>query len=497
MFRRACLTAAVALPLAASAALAASGGWPQVWDRLDSWDGASKVVVASDYGNPYAVPAFQKLVNGLLDRGFTVLQSEDPDGLPDDAGLHAELRKTGSGPVLAITRRSNGAIVALAPVKGKPQPGAGQGASASGGQQTSAKGTQATTGTGQATTTRSGGTQSTRQAAMRPRRLDVQGHPRRLAITSAPGETLSLALLYRNRLEVADLEQGQLVKRTSHRPGTGTGRALHVGAGDVNDDGATEIAATWGHDFSPEKGTVTRVHSRIFQERGLNPVGGDYRGFLRVVDSGLYGQRRTETETFAGSVERLRLSGGEVSREASDGAFAGADIFDATPVDDSTVALWTGPGRMQLGRRGSGSAVSASAAVGLGEMAHPWLLTMRDEPKVITGPEADYGTEYDKRVVLPRRVRVAENGDIYTIERKRSPGLMGLTGSRGKDRVVRLAAKQRGLRQAGGFPPLDWFVLDFDLVELERGGPAAVVLANQARDGSGDAAIFLMGFPES
>lgn len=484
MFRRACLTAAVALPLTASAALAQAGGWDRVWERLESWDGADQVVVAAQYENPYAVPAFQQLVNGLLDRGFTVLQSQEPENLPEDAGLHAELRETDSGPVVAVTRRSNGAIVALAPVSGGARTASGDA-----GQQA--------TGEQRTTRERDADTTGVTQPARKPRRLDVDGHPRRVAVTSEPGERLSLALLYRNRVTVAALERGQFVRRASYEPESGTGAGLYVGTGDVNGDGRNEVAATWGQTMSLNKGKRTRVDSRVLGARGLDPVGGRYGGFLRIVDESLYGQQREDTETFAGPVERLRLDGGSLTREAARGVFSNADIYQATPISDGTAVVWTAPGRLQLSAAGSGAAVSASPALGLGEMQYPQVLTLREDPEIISGPEADYGTDYDTTVPLQRRVREGPGGGIYTIERKRSPGVIGLTSDRGKDRVVRLSAKQRGLREAGGFSRIDWFILDFDLIELQQGEPAAVVLANRSADGSSDAAIFLMGFPES
>lgn len=502
MLRRTCLFTVAAVLIASSPVLAQDGAWSRLWERLSDWDGAGQVVVTTDYGDPYGERAYRRLINGLLDREFTVMQSREPGTLSGGQGLRADLRKTENGPVVAITQIKNGAIVALQPIGESAQSRTPARESRDTAEQSQVKPEAVTpktetsnTGTSESRT-RSSAQSGVQVDPRQPRRIDIDGRPKRLAVVSDANERLEMALLYNDRLDVVELDRGQLIDRGTHEAEARSGNALYVGVGDIDDNGDKEIAAVWGQDVSLNDATITRVSGRVLSADTAAPKVGPTDLYLRIVGNRLYSQARTDTNPFAGPVRRLTLRNGTLRAAEPSSAYADLDLYTATPIEDGTLAAWTGRGRLGLIAAGD-RRTSGSAAVGLGVMSQPELMIRREKPQNLTGPEAGYGRIYDKAVPLPRRVIAGADGALYTIERSRSGGFAGLTGSTGRDQVVQLSMTRDGLRQTGSFGKLDWFILDFDLVDLGNGRQGAVVLANQAADGSRDAAVFLMGFPQS
>lgn len=479
---------AAVLGFLAAAALAAEGaGWDRIWTRLSAWDGGRVVTVQTDLPDPYASAVYRELVNGLLDRGFTVIQ-----GVPDAApprGLLAEVRDTAAGPVVAVTARRDQALLVLeplgAPARQMTAPAADEGAGS--GQRLGARQVPAPT------------PLPAPRGTAPQQRLDLQSRPHRLAAFTRPGGGTDFLLLHDDRLELARLEGGRLVVRDSVPAGAASTRALYVGAANLDDDPAQEVVVVWGQDRDiVKRGTYTKLLSRVYEADGglLQAKSGNLERYLRTVGGVAFAQGRSVHAPFQGNVARLvRLGGGHRPRDA-DWSWGRRWLYDATPLADGRAVAWVDARHLDIVTEAGTAGRLREASTDLGEITHPKVFSRLKEPQSLTGPESGYGLKWTAEVALPRRVVLGRDGAVYTIDRDRSAGVLGLLGGRGQDRVVRLLPAAHGLRREEPFPGVDAFVLDFALIE--QGGTTSVaLLANGRPDGSGAAALVLQGFPGS
>ena len=95
---------------AGSIALAAS--WPQLEQRLESWDGMKEVLLPHGI-DPIDDPVFAPVVQMLLEKGFAV---QVDAGADTTRGLVLRQRRTSTGAKLMLSRARDGALLALADV---------------------------------------------------------------------------------------------------------------------------------------------------------------------------------------------------------------------------------------------------------------------------------------------------------------------------------------------------------------------------------------------
>lgn len=465
---------AVMAPVLLFAAVAQASGWDRLWQQLAHWEGAPSVELSTDLTDPYASAAYRQLVNGLVERGFTVhpagtAQAEAP-------GLRAELRRTDGEIVIAVSRTRDGALLLVDTLNAGPavaeDPVAAQPAFPARNR------TAAPTPAGEA------------------QRLSIDGHPARLA--ALPGESgsgLELVLLYDDRLEWVTLDENGLMPRAGYEVGAAGADGLYVGAGELDGDPATEVAVVWGENKRVlTQGWNTRLAGQLLElEAGqIRPEGPPLRGYLRLLGDAALAQGRGKHAAFDGPVRRLeRDASGRFVAAGAAPQWQGRWLYSVTPLPGGRTAVWSEPGRLAV----HASADPASAVLGeadeLGETGFPTVTVRLRNPTMEFGPQPGQREE-QRAVALPPRVTVGRDGAIYIIQRARAELLSGLVPATGADRVVRLEPTAGGLRREAAHEPVEAFILDFALIE-GRGGQGLVLLLNDKADGSGEASLATFG----
>ncbi|MCA1796636.1 MAG: hypothetical protein LC645_03675, partial [Geobacteraceae bacterium] len=92
--------------------VAVAGNWPQLENRLATWEGAKEVQLPAGV-NPLEDPIFAPVVELLLRKGFAV-QTKGENVAPD--GLILKQHQGDGGVRLVLTRARDGALLALEPL---------------------------------------------------------------------------------------------------------------------------------------------------------------------------------------------------------------------------------------------------------------------------------------------------------------------------------------------------------------------------------------------
>jgi len=124
----------------------------------------------------------------------------------------------------------------------------------------------------------------------------------------------------------------------------------------------------------------------------------------------------------------------------------------------------------------------------LGDFEGPGVAVRLKDPEYRTGFDDMVAEEF---FFLPRRMTRGMGGKTYTIDRgRRMPELALLGSPSGRDSVVRLSWNGRSLDLERPFPGVDYFILDFALLERSVDS-AAILLLNDKPDGSGKAWLLI------
>jgi len=459
-------------------AVAQAADWDRLWRQLADWEGAPSVELSTDLSEPYASAAYRALVNGLVERGFTVHPAGTAEA--ETPALRVELRQTGGGMVVAVSRTRDGALLLVETLNGDP-----------------------------ATAENPGATRSTSPApdrttaplpAREARRLPIDGHPVRLAaLPGRPGGALELVLLYDERLAWVTLDGNMLRPRAEYPVDRAGTNALYVGAGELDGDAAAEVAVVWGENRRiPTRGWNTRLDGRLLELDGgrIQPESPALQSYLRLLGDTALTQQRGRYTVFDGPVRALeRDDGGRFVVDDAAPHWQGRWLYRVTPLPDGSRAVWSEPGRLSV-HAGPDSAGTVLGEVdGLGETGYPTVSVELRNPTMDLGPQTGQRKE-QRLVALPPRVAVGRDGAIYTIQRDRSQPLRGLVGPTGADRVVRLQLTDRGLSREAAHEPVEAFILDFALIEGEQ-GQGLVLLLNEEADGSGEASVATFNLPGS
>lgn len=443
------------LPMALAWAVAQASGWESIWQRLESWEGPRHVAVRTNLEQPYANDAYRRLVNGLTERGFTVIPKTGGEADPDREGLIVELLETGTGLVVALSRASRAAdhaLLAVQPViPAEP--------------------------TGPATPAR---------------HIALQGEPKRVAaLTSSGDRVLDLVLLHDDRLEWVSVEGQRVVTRARFASHVKGSRALYVDAGNVDADPREEIAVVWGQDWDVTgKGTRTRLSGRMLEvgDGGVSAEGPPLEAYLQTTNGQVLAQRRRDFKAYTGRVLQLTKDANGFALGSAAPVRDEGWLYELIALRDGVVAAWTGTDRLALhapnASRGQEWIVDQ-----LGKVLHPAVAVRLRERQVVTTPDPSSSVN-EKYIPLPRRLIVQDDSTLYTIERGRSSRLSGVLESSGQDRVVRLILTPQGLRREQPFPAVERYILDFALVSRSRNS-AVVLLTNEKPDGSGQASLVI------
>lgn len=455
---------------------ARAGGWERLWRQLDGWEGPPTVALSTDLADPYASAVYRRLVNGLTERGFTVRPADRADA--PEPGLRVELEETDRGPVIALTRTRDGALLLVdtlqagePPAEEPPAPG------------------------DRPRVRRDDAAPATRAGRMR--RLTIDGHPVRLAALPGaaenPGGGVALALLYDDRVEWGRLDWDSFTRKGRFRIETEGADGLYVDGGELDGDPPPEIAAVWGENRRvPTRGWSTRLHGRLLQVDGerIRPETPALRRYLRVVSGSVLTQARGEHAAHDGPVRRLeRNADGDFAVGESVPGWQGRWLYGVTPLPRGRTAVWSAPDRLAVHAGPDPGSRLLGAAERLGEPGTPAVTVRLRQPDIGMGPDAAERRN-QREVPLPRRLVVGRDGALYTLRRGRREVLAGLTEPTGADSVIRLTPSAGGLRMEPTHEPIAAYILDFDLIE-RRGAPGRtlVLLLNEEADGSGQASL--------
>lgn len=449
--------------------------WPKVERALAEWQGGRQVTLRTDVADPLSSPEVQRLLEFLLDRGFTVVPASP--GARVEKGLALDLRAAGSGQILVLSRMPEGVVLALDRLEGEagaaaPPVSRGPAAKAS------------SEDPGRAPPS------ETNDLPAGP--LDLQGTPRRLALIGPPGRP-ELLLLSDRSLDRYRFAGRGLEKIGSYSPPVSPSKALHVDAEDLDGDGKEEIAAVWAEEVGEiYGGKDARLHSWIFPSAGaLEPATPDLEGYLRLLPQGGFWQGRGAHQPFAGPVLPLVRKQEKICVGDEAAAWGRRPLYQATPIGDGQMVVWDAVDRLSLAIPATGEPVPGGALLeGLGPFRGPEVAVRKKEPEVRTGLERT-DRVWETYHSLPRRLIVSSEGDAYTISRGRTAGLPLIGRPSGRDQVVRIRRTSGGLRLDRPFEGVEAFVLDFALLRRENRSPAIVLLVNEKEDGTGRAWLLL------
>lgn len=459
--------------------LAWAGSWPKIEAALSSWEGPRQVTLRTDLRDPLSSTQVQDLLELLLERGFTVIPAPPESRVSE--GLILDLRTAGAGSVLALSRAADGAILAFErqqaekvspaakPLEPAPVPQPAREVAAAG------------------------------REAFAPGPLELSGRPKRLALLGAAEEgTFDIALLYDDVLEKIRVSAGGAAPLGEWRPQVASSRALHVDTGDLDGDGALEIAAVWAEDLRGiYQGTDSKIHTWVFQveDEKLYPSGTDLEGYLRIAGGKGVVQKRGTYSPFAGPVLPLVREEEGYRTGAQPILWAGRNLYEATPLSTEEALALNERGNLMLVSLATGKALPGGVLLeDLGAFAGPEVAVRLESPEYRSGFEKEDRIK-ETYHPLPRRMLVGSDGTAYTVARGRSEGLPLVGRPSGSDALVRVVRNGRSLRLERPFAGVDAFILDFALLERPGHPVAAVLLLNEKEDGSGKAYLLFQEGP--
>lgn len=452
---------------------ALSGEWPKIEAALSSWEGSKTLLLRSDLADPLASPVIQGLLVDLLEKGFLVTPGTAKSTVRD--GLILDLRPAGEGQALALSRGKDGAIIAY-------EKSAGVSPSLIIPSATTALVSAA------AVSDTAPRLDATSEPGSGP--IELSGHPKNIALLGmSAGEGMDFALLYDHGLDSYRLQGTALQLLDQYHPNLSSARALHLSSGDLTGDGRKEIAAVWAQDVvGIYEGTDSQLYGRILSREGekLTPLSPDLSGYLRIVGAKGYLQNRGPYAPFVGPVLPLIKTAGEFRPDSQGVAWAGADLYQATPLDNKTALVRSPEGNLLLRSMSTGK-------------AYPGSVLLRDfsaftGPQVavrLETPEYRSGFGKDDRVKeaffpLPGRIALGADGAAYTVLRGRSLGLPVFGKPSGRDVVGRVVRDGERLSLEKPFAEIETFIIDFVLLS-ESKRPGVLLLLNEKPDGSGRA----------
>lgn len=463
-------------------ALAAAADLGTVWERLDKWDGPRHVLLRAKLPDPYASQTYRRLVNGLVDRGYTVIpETGEETAKRDRQGLSIELVQTDSGEIVAaVIDVAGGTLLLVAEIgddrQTLPLPSAGENLSDGNNRHRAAPSHDLTT-----------------VETERPERVTLAGRPKRLAVLNSGQESgYSLALLHDDHLEWLYVARGQVISSVQAGSNISASRALFLDAGNIDTDPQIELVAVWGQDRDRiGRGTSTAIFGRVFELQGdrLLPESPVIEAYLRIINDAVFAQRRSAFSAYMPGI--LRWRSGDAALTAADSVpyiFQNSDLYDVSPFTSGSYLKWTQRDTLRVIDVSANQPSLYGETPGLGSVEHPVIAVRLREP-VIVGDPSPTMQRKERLLPLPRRVIKDSTGSAYTIERRRRFGVLGFLGSTGNDHVIEIGLKTLDLRIEKPYPPVNDYILDFGIIKRSENKPEVVALVNEDANGSGQAAL--------
>ncbi len=441
---------------------APAADWPKVEKGLARWGGSKDITLRTDLADPLASPVVHKLLETLLEQGYSVVPA--PVGAPGGKGLVLDLRTSEHSILLTLSRSADGVILALEQ-------------SSAGGQAAAAPVVRP----------------AERGGRLHSPLVELAGQPRQvLYLGAAAGGGHDIALLSDDVLERFRLSGNTLAKTGEFRPPFSSARALYAEVGDLDDDGTREIAVIWAEDIrGVYEGTDSRIHGWVLGSRGegLERLSEDLEGYVRIVGAVAYYQRRGAFSPFADGVFAL-VQGEKGLRPGSQAVPWGKrNLFAMTPLSKDEAIAWTDGQRLDIVSPRTGIAVPGTLVMkDFGDFVGASVAVRLENPEYRSGFAKEDQVK-ERYYPLPRRLRAKASGDTwFTVARGRSEGLPLVGRPSGSDYLVAIDREGDRLTTVPAAEPVEAFVLDFDLV---AGQEAFVLLLGEKADGSGKAYLML------
>ncbi len=473
--------------LISSPAFATNVPWPKIDNALADWQGAKELLLVSTADSPLETVAVQEVLEQILLHGFAVrTASESTAG---ESGLILELRENKDSNIAILRRAADTAIIAferhsLTTLPAVAPPAAPKAAIAAPVVQTTTPLVAAPI------------------VVAEPRRVSnllgpvpLPGRPHSLAfLAETADQGLELALQSDSGVQRYHLQDNVLQPLGAYTTGSKALRALYLESGDPDGDGHTELAAVWADDLKGiYEGTDSQVTSTILESDhlGFTASNGPH-AFVRLIgDKGLMQTRGTYT-IWNGPVLPLSQKDQIWQADSEPVSWAHSNLFDITPLDDTTALQWTADKQLRLVALDSGLPLPGGTLLyDLGEFVGPRIAVPLETPEYRSGLSKEDMVR-ETWWTLPPRISVASDGTAYTIRRERSMGLPLVGKPSGQDHLVALHWNGQRLIVTDPFPAMEAFILDFALVEHQGKVKSVLLLLNKKPDGSGDAYLQLV-----
>lgn len=456
---------------------AMAGEWPKIEAALSSWEGPKRLLLRSALDDPLASPVIQCLLEDLLAKGFLVTPASPQTSIKE--GLILDFRLDGESQVLALSRGEDGAIIAFEKKTGSQVP--------------ERRPAETAPALGPAMTTRTPVLPASRWSGSGP--IELPGHPRSIALLGVGDDgALDFALLYDHGLESYRRQGAGLQNVGSYRPPLPSPRALHLSAGDLDGDGRKEIAAVWTQDVvGIYEGTDSQLHGWILG-RGdgrLTPLSPDLSAYLRILGGKGYLQCRGPYAPFAGPVFPLIKADDGYRADSRGVDWAGANLYQATPLDNEGALVWNAEGNLQLLSLSTGKVYPGAVLLqNFAAFTGPEVAVRREIPEYRSGLEKQDRVK-ETYYPLPGRVAIGADGAAYTVLRGRTKGLPLLGRPAGSDAVGRVVRQGERLNLEKPFAEIETFIIDIAPVIPSGQSIGVLLLLNEKEDGSGRAYLHL------
>lgn len=473
--------------LITSPSLAAGIPWPKIDKALTDWQGAKEMLLVSSADSPLETVAVQEVLEQVLQHGFAVRTSSEPTA--GGSGLILELREGRDSNMAILRRASDTAIIAFerqapATLPAVTPPATPRTAAAAPVVQTTAPKVAAPI-----------VVVETRNISDLPGPVPLPGHPRSLAfLMETAGHGLELALQNDSGVQRYHLRNNVLQPLGAYTTASNAIRGLYLESGDPDNDGQRELAAVWADDLQGiYEGTDSQLRTTILETapQGFAASTGP-QAFMRLIDNkGLVQNRGTYT-LYNGPVRSLNAADQGWEAGGQPVTWAHSNLFDITPLDDSTALQWTADKQLRLVALDSGLPLPGGTLLyDLGEFVGPRIAVPLETPEYRSGLSKEDMVR-ETWSTLPPRISVASDGTAYTIRRERSMGLPLVGKPSGQDHLIALHWNGQRLMVTDPFPGMEAFILDFALVEREGHVKSALLLLNKKPDGNGEAYLQLV-----
>lgn len=473
--------------LIASPTLAATVPWPTIDKALTNWQGNKDLLLVSAAESPLETVAVQELLEQVLQHEFAVLTVSKATA--GGSGLILELREGKDVRMAVLRRATDNAIIAferhsLATVPNVAPPAAPEAA-------TTAAVVRSTAPIAAAPIV----VADTRRVSNLPGPVPLPGHPRSLAFLAAPTDQgLELAVQNDSGVERYHLQDNVLQPLGTYSSSNKTFRGLYLESGDPDGDGHTDLAAVWADDLHGiYEGTDSRLHCTMLKstEQGFTPSNGPH-AFVRLQGNKGLVQNRGTHALYNGPILPLQALGQNWETGSKPVTWAHSNLFDITPLDNTTALQWTDDKQLRLVALDSGLPLPGGTLLyDLGEFVGPRVAVPMETPEYRSGLSKEDMVR-ETWWTLPPRISVASDGTAYTIRRERTMGLPLVGKPSGRDHLVALHWNGQRLMVTEPFPGIEAFIIDFALVKHNDRMTSALLLLNKKPDGSGDAYLQLV-----